>query len=165
MGVKTIRRMAADILKVGENRIKFEPTQLQKIEEALTREDVRSLIDNGTIIVLPKLGVGKGRARKRAEQKRKGRRRGYGSRRGTKSGRADAKEEWMVRVRSLRITLGKLKDDGKVNSANARKLYLMIKGRAFRGIANMLAYIKENKLGDIEDKPKKSAKAKKAEKQ
>jgi len=70
-----------------------------------------------------------------------------------------------VRVRSLRVTLGKLKDEGKVNSANARKLYLMIKGRAFRGIANMLAYIKENKLGDIEDKPKKAAKAKKVEKQ
>lgn len=142
--------MASDILAVGENRIKFDPAQLSKIEEALTREDARGLIESGAILVLPKTGVGKGRSRKRAEQKRKGRRRGKGSRRGTKFGRSNAKESWMVRVRSLRAVLYKLKSDGKVSSANSRKLYLMVKGRAFRGIANMLAYIKENKLGDVE---------------
>lgn len=154
MGIKTIRRMAAGILKAGESRIRFDPAQLAKIGEALTREDVHALIEGGAIRVLPKAGVGKGRARKRAEQKRKGRRRGKGSRRGTKFGRADAKESWMVQVRSQRAILGKLKNEGKVGTQNARKLYLMVKGHAFRGIANMLAYIKENKLGDVEEKKK-----------
>jgi len=156
--------MAAGILSVGESRIKFDPAQLSKVKDALTREDTRSLIEDGTIIVLAKTGVGKGRSRKRAAQKKKGRRRGMGSRRGTKFGRENAKESWMVRVRSLRAVLSRLKDEGRVGSADARKLYLMIKGRAFRGIANMLAYIKENKLGDIEDeKPQNTKAAKQSE--
>ena len=43
------RRLAAQILKCGENRIKFDPDSLEDIKEAITKTDIRSLINNGLI--------------------------------------------------------------------------------------------------------------------
>ena len=43
------KRLAADVLDVGKNRVWFDPERQGDIAEAITREDVRELVDEGAI--------------------------------------------------------------------------------------------------------------------
>ena len=43
------RELASRILGVGVNRIKFEPDKLDEVADSITRENIRSLINNGSI--------------------------------------------------------------------------------------------------------------------
>ena len=43
------RRLAADVLDVGENRVWFDPEEQGEIADAITREDIRDLVDRGAI--------------------------------------------------------------------------------------------------------------------
>ena len=90
------------------------------------------------------------RARKRHEQKVKGRRRGLGTRKGTYNARTGIKEEWMTRIRLQRTFLKQLKEKGKITSANFRKLYLMSKGGFFRTKAHLKLYLE--KMGVFKNK-------------
>jgi large subunit ribosomal protein L19e len=109
MNLKNQRAIAAKLLKVGVNRVTFNQARLEDAAEALTREDVRSLIKNGVITARPDRATSRSRAKDRAEQKRKGRRKGYGKRSGKKTTRQHGKESWIKKVRSLRDELRKLK--------------------------------------------------------
>ncbi|MEM4555002.1 MAG: 50S ribosomal protein L19e [Candidatus Anstonellaceae archaeon] len=142
----TVRRIAAEILRVGENKVRFKPEAYQKIEEALTREDVRSLIAEGAIYALKKKGVSRVRGRLHHQAQKKGRRRGPGSRKGRRGARQDTKRAWIAKVRAQRRYLRQLADAGRIEKSTMRKIYLMIKGNAFRGVKAMEAYLKDNKL-------------------
>lgn len=143
---KTVRRIAADLLDVGESRIWIDPENMQKVGEALTRDDVRKLIADGIIKVLHSMGVSRARGRRKQEGKRKGRRRGHGSRKGTANARQPGKKLWMARVRLQRKTLADLRDKKQIDTAATRKVYSMIKGGAFKGKASLMTYLKENKF-------------------
>ena len=143
MSVKTIRRLAAELLKCGESRIVLDPNEMKKIEEALTREDVRGLINSGIISRKQKKGVARWRARARHAQRKKGRGRGSGAMKGKKHSRLPEKEAWMARVRSQRKLLKGLLTEGKVDGKAYRKTYRMIKGGAFKGKNQLLTHMKE----------------------
>ena len=49
MDVKIQRKLAAKILKIGVNRVKIDPDSLSDLALAITREDVKRHIDDGTI--------------------------------------------------------------------------------------------------------------------
>ncbi|MEM4348135.1 MAG: 50S ribosomal protein L19e [Candidatus Anstonellaceae archaeon] len=142
----TVRRIAAEILRVGENKVRFKPEAYQKIKEALTREDVRSLISEGAIYALKKRGVSRVRGRLHHQAQKKGRRRGPGSRKGSMGARQGTKKAWIAKVRAQRKYLHQLADSGRIEKSVMRKIYLMIKGNAFRGVKAMEAYLKDNKL-------------------
>ena len=38
------RRLAAQILKCGENRVRFDPESLEDIKEAITKQDIKDLL-------------------------------------------------------------------------------------------------------------------------
>ncbi len=143
MSVKTIRRMAAELLKCGESRVLLDPNEAKKIEEALTREDVRGLISSGIITRKQKKGVSRWRARHRRAQKKKGRGRGAGGIRGKKYSRLPQKEIWMARIRAQRKLIKGLLGEGKIEGAAYRKTYRMVKGGAFKGKNQLLAHMKE----------------------
>ena len=85
------RELISRILGVGANRIRFEPDKLDDVVDAITREDLRSLIKNGTIWTTKV----KSTLRARAEEKLKTRRkRGIapGSKKGKKTARTGKKE-------------------------------------------------------------------------
>ncbi|HDD33891.1 MAG TPA: 50S ribosomal protein L19e, partial [Thermofilaceae archaeon] len=44
MWARMVRRLAAEILGVGESRVWIDPEKLERVETAVTREDVRRLI-------------------------------------------------------------------------------------------------------------------------
>jgi len=136
MSFDTVRRLAADILAVGEKRIRFVSDKLSDIKSAMSRADVRDLIDKKAIIVLPK----KGRRKKTKREKR-----GEGSRKGSKSNE-DRKREWMNRVRAQRKLLRLLIANNILKGEHKRKIYLKIKGNSFRNKRALVTYLKDNEL-------------------
>lgn len=158
MAMKNVRRIAAEILGSGQSKVRFNPESLQKIEEALTREDVRALIREGDIYAIAPRGVSRVRARKKAAQKRKGRRFGTGSRKGTFGARSGDKQMWMAKIRAQRRFLRNLVEGKRIPEESSRKVYLMVKGNAFKGVKVLETYLKDNKLLAPEKEGKKEAK-------
>lgn len=141
MDLKTQKRMAAKILKVGLDRVKIKESK--DVEDALTREDIRKLIRRGIIEKKEKKGTNRYYARKTLIQKSKGRRKGVGSRKGKAGARYKKKERWIKQVRALRRLLKELKEKKQIDERYYQKLYLMIKGNMFRNKKHLLYYLQE----------------------
>jgi len=146
MSLKAQKRMAAEILKCGENRVYFDPYLIEDIQMAITREDIRSLIKDGVIQKKYKKGISKHRKNILHQRKKKGRARGFGKRKGTKYARAPKKKAWMKKIRPQRRELKKLRDRKLITTASYRKLYKNAKGGMFNSVAQMHRYIKEKEL-------------------
>ena len=146
MSLKAQKRIAAEILKCGENRIYFDPFLIEEVKMAITRDDIRNLIKEGIIQKKYKKGISKFRKNLHHERKKKGRARGLGKRKGTKHARTPKKESWMKRIRPQRRELKKLRDRKLVTTATYRKLYKNAKGGMFDSVAQMNRYIKEKEL-------------------
>lgn len=141
--LSTQKRIAADILKVGESRIWIDPKSLEDVAEAVTRDDVRKLIKRNVIQRKMKKGNSRGRFKKVKAQKDKGRRRGYGSRKGTRNAREPSKERWIKSVRAMRRTLKELRDSNKISRSDYRKYYNKIKGGVFRNTSQLISHLKD----------------------
>lgn len=135
------RRLAAQLLKVGEGRVWLDPEAPEKIAEAITREDVRGLIAEGVISAEQKKGISRGRTRWRAAQKAGGRRRGHGSRKGKMGARRGKKELWIKKVRVLRARLKELRAEGVIDKKTFRMIYIKVKGGNFRNVAHLNDYL------------------------
>ena len=142
MDLKNQKRMAAELLKCGENRVWIDPNRIEDIADAITRADVRTAIQSGSIRAAPVRGISRGRARHRLAQKAKGRRRGQGSRKGTFKARRPKKEAWIQTIRPLRATLRELRDEGKITRTVYREFYMKAKGGMFRSRNNLLMHLK-----------------------
>ncbi|MFW9949909.1 MAG: 50S ribosomal protein L19e [Candidatus Thorarchaeota archaeon] len=146
MSLKAQKRIAAEILKCGENRVYFDPYLIEEIKMAITRDDIRNLIKEGIIQKKYKKGISKYRKNLNHERKKRGRARGLGKRKGTKGARTPKKESWMKRIRPQRRELKKLRDRKLITTATYRKLYKNAKGGMFNSVAQMQRHIKEKEL-------------------
>ncbi len=138
------KRLAADILGVGVSRIWIDPTRVDDVASAITREEIRRLIKEGVIRAIPSHSPSRGRWRIRHEQRKKGRRRGPGRRKGDATARRDPKEEWMHRIRKIRRYLRWLRDHGVIDRRTYRKLYMWAKGGMFPTFASLKRWLKEH---------------------
>ncbi len=138
------KKLAAKILKCGVSRIRVEPAK--EVEEALTKDDVRALIQKGLITKTQKRGAAKARARSVFRQKKRGRRKGPGSKKGTRKSRSPPKQNWMITVRALRRLLKELKETKKIDNKAYKDLYRKIKGGYFRNKQHLLLYLKDTGL-------------------
>ena len=145
MDLKTQRRIAAEILKVGISRVWIDSSNAEEISKAITKQDIKELIEQGYIKAKKIKGVSRGRAKKLHEQRKKGRRRGHGRRKGTENARMKDKKKWMNKVRALRKFLESSKKKGDMDSKTHRKLYLKIKGDFFRNTSHLKSYIEKLK--------------------
>lgn len=141
--VKNQRRMAAEILKCGENRVWIDPDHIDEVANAVTRDDVRRFISQGLIDKRQKQGTSRGRARKTAGQKAKGKRKGPGSRKGAKGAREARKRRWIRTIRPLRRRLKELRDEGEITPRQYRTLYREAKGGAFRSVHHLETHMKQ----------------------
>ncbi len=137
------KRLAAEILKVGQSRVWIDPDDTDRVASAITREEIRKLIHEGTIAKLPETGISRGRKRTRRQELLAGRHKGPGHRKG---GLKPGKPEWVVRIRSIRRKLRGLRDKRFITTDVYRKLFLMSKGGAFRSAAHLDEYIEAHKL-------------------
>ena len=115
MKLKIQKRLAAQILKCSEDKIRLDPNRLDEIKEAITKIDIRSLIGQNIIQRKPSIGVSKFRVRKKRIQKRKGRQKGLGSKKGSKTARLPKKKRWIKKIRIQRKFLKHLKDKNIMN--------------------------------------------------
>lgn len=146
MTLKTQRRISAQILKVGKNRVVFDPTKLEDIKAAITKSDIRSLINKKVIKARPLLEQSRARARKIAEQKRKNLRKNQGSRKGKKNARLNQKRVWITRIRLQRRLLRELKTKDLLSSKTCRALLAKAKGGVFRSKRHLKLHILEHNL-------------------
>ncbi len=141
--VKSQRRMAAEIMDVGQNRVWIDPDQIDRVEEAITRQDIRNLIEGGAIQKKDEKGTSRGRARENRRQKSRGRRKGQGSRKGKKTARKSGKKEWMEKIRAIRARLKEMKEEDEITNKEYRKLYDMAKGGFFRDTKHLENHVEE----------------------
>jgi large subunit ribosomal protein L19e len=146
MNIRSQKRLASEIMKVGLSRVRIRPGGEKEVGEAITRNDLRGLIARGVIIKTEKRGPSRLDSKFRREQKGKGRRKGQGSRKGAKYARKTKKREWIEKVRPLRKLLRELRDSGRLDRKNYRKLYSSVKGGSFRNKKHLLYYLKEREL-------------------
>lgn len=142
MNLKNQRRIAASLLKCGENRVWIDPNRTEDASDAITRGDIRTLISSGAITAKQKKGVSRGRAEFELSQRKKGRQTGHGSRRGKKGARKPTKERWMQAIRPIRKRLKELRDTGKIDTATYRIYYLKAKGGVFKGKSHLDSHLK-----------------------
>ena len=139
------KRLASDVLDVGKNRVWFDPDRQADISQAITREDIRSLVGEGAIRVEPERGNSRGRARERQQKRSYGHRTGPGTRKGTAGARKNPKQDWQSRIRAQRKKLRELRDEGDISRSRYRDLYDKAGGGEFDSVADLERYIEEQR--------------------
>jgi large subunit ribosomal protein L19e len=147
LSLRSQRRLAAEILKVGQGRVWIDPDRTEDTEAAITREEIRKLIHEGIIRSLPEKGVSRARAKVLHEKKRKGLRRGPGRKSGSAETRVSKKQAWMQKIRPLRKKLRELKASRAITESVYRQLYNMAGSGAFESSAELERYIRTRGLG------------------
>jgi large subunit ribosomal protein L19e len=147
MDLNQIRRMAGDLLGVGQTRVWLDPEQRDRIKEAMTKEDVRGLIAERVVRKKPSSSQSRARARVLKEKKKKGRKRGRGKRKGTAKSRLEKKKTWINKVRAQRRVLKEIKDKEPeaFKEINYRSVYRKITGGYYKGKKYVQAAVKGEK--------------------
>jgi large subunit ribosomal protein L19e len=144
--LKGQRRLAAQILKIGQNRVWISPEHMTDVEGAITREEVRKLIHEKVIVSLPVKGVSRSRAKSIRGKKKLGRRSGPGSVTGAGYAKVTQKEAWMIRIRALRRRLRELKASRIITEATYTQYYRMAGSGRFESMAELERNLKEHEL-------------------
>ena len=139
------KRLAAEIMKVGRTRVWIDPERLEDVE-VITRGEVRKLIHEGVIKARPEQGVSRARAKSRHMKLKRGLRRGFGSRKGTKTARSPRKEMWEKEIRAIRKHLRNLVDRRVIQRTAYRRLYLLAKGNMFEDVGQVDQYVETHRL-------------------
>ena len=137
MSLRMQRRLAADLLKCGENRVRFDPERIEDVMDAITRADIRRLIKDGVIYAAPK----KGQTRHRVKEKR-----GPARRKGGKHSVISRKRRWVMRVRAQRRVIASLRDSGRLARDAYRKVYLQVKAGRFKSVADLMRFLEDQKM-------------------
>lgn len=141
MTIEFTKRIAAELLKRGESKVRINAMALEKASKAMTREDVKRLIQDGSVYALKEKHNLSLSSKKLKLRRAKGRSRGQGRRKG--SDKARQGRTWEKKVRSQRLFLKQLKLTGKIDKAVFRKYYMLIKGNSFPDKASLLRRLEE----------------------
>ena len=142
VNLKAKKRLASRITGVGVHRIKFDVDHLDDVADAITRENIRSLITANTIKIKSIVGTSRGRAHTKKAQKNK---RGttQGSKQGRKGARIGKKEVYVAKVRSLRRLLKIAKDRKDLTNPEFWTLYKKVGGNTVRNKAHLRTLMEE----------------------
>jgi large subunit ribosomal protein L19e len=138
------RELAARVLNVGANRVRFEPDRLEDITDSITRENIRSLVKSGAIWTVQPKGSSRGRAiKRRSVWKVHGK--GPGSKKGKKTARVGKKGVYVVKTRSMRYHLKVIKERKDISNDMYWYLYKRVNGGQVRSLAHLRELVKEAK--------------------
>src|SRR6266480_785986 len=129
MSLKSQKRLAASLLGGGLNRVWIDPEENDRVQSAITREEIKSLIREGRISLLPKTGISRGRHRAKSGRRKKA-----------------GKEAWVLKIRAIRRHLRWLRDKRQLSAGNYTTLLGMAKGGAFRSGSHVDEYVKAHQL-------------------
>ncbi len=142
VNLKAKKRLVSRVTGVGVHRIKFDADHLTDVADAITRENIRSLITANSIKIKSFTGTSRGRAQTKKEQKNK---RGIkqGSKQGRKGARVGKKEIYVAKVRSLRRLLKIAKDRKDITNPEFWSLYKKVGGNTVRNKAHLRQLMEE----------------------
>jgi large subunit ribosomal protein L19e len=142
VNLRAKKRLASRVTGVGIHRIKFDSDHLSDVADAITRENIRSLITANTIRIDSFTGTSRGRAQTKKEQRTK---RGtkQGSKQGRKGARIGKKEIYVAKVRSLRRLLKIAKDRKDLTNPEFWALYKKVGGNTVRNKAHLRQLMEE----------------------
>jgi len=144
VNLKAKKRLASRVTGVGIHRIKFDTDHLDDIADAITRENIRSLITANTIKIKSFTGTSKGRAHeKKAQRNKRGTK--QGSKQGTKGARVGKKTVYVAKVRALRRLLKIAKDRKDLTNPEFWALYKKVGGNTVRNKAHLRTLMEEIK--------------------
>ncbi len=145
VNLRTKKLLVSRMTGVGLKRIKFDSDHLDDVADAITRDNIRSLITANTIKIKGITGTSRGRARLARIQKRK-RSVKQGSKKGTKGARGIGKKTaYVIKVKALRYRLKIAKDRKEITNKEFWNIYKKIGGNTVRNSRHMRTLIEELK--------------------
>ena len=139
--LKNQRRIAAAVLGCGANRIWIDPERMEDVQNAISRDDIRGLIEEGAVRAHAVVGVSRGRARIKAKKRSYGHCKGSGRRKGAAGARDPGKRQWIRKIRAIRRTLREMRDEGTLDAHHYRIMYRRAAGGQFRSVAHVKAQV------------------------
>lgn len=137
--LKTQRRLAAELLNVGENKVIFDSLRLEDISKAITRIDIAELIKDKAI--MKKIT---GKSKKKKEEKR----RGTGS---IKVRVKNRKSKYIARIRKIRRYLNEIRKKNLKNN-EYHALRRLAKAGQFKSRRHLKEYLTTVMHKKIEEK-------------
>ncbi len=152
MTIKFVRRVAAKLANRGENAMRINPSSMEEVKKAMTREDVRKLLKDGAVFALKEKHNLSLSSKELKERRAKGRSRGPGRRKGTRKARRGS--PWIKKVRAQRLLLKKLRSMGKIDKQKFNTYYMLVKGGTYSDKGQLLLHLNEDgvTLNDAERK-------------
>lgn len=123
------KRLAAKVMRVGVNKVWFDPDRIPEIKEAITKADIEVLIKEKAIKRKPTAGFKRRKGKIRQLRKKKGRGRGHGRK---KKIIKSKKKKYMARIRNLRGYISLLKQRGTISNELSTKLRRLAKASIVR---------------------------------
>jgi large subunit ribosomal protein L19e len=120
------KELAAKVFGVGKNKILFNTLRLSEIKEAITKQDIRDLYNDGAIMVREVNG-----RRKKAKRTT---RKGPGK---IKWVIGNKKRKYITITRKLRAYVSELRIQGKITMPQYNELRKKIKARTFKDKAHL----------------------------
>ncbi len=130
MNLSKKKALAIRTLKVGKSRIVFVNSRLDEIKEAITKQDIRDLKQEGAIIVKEIKG--------RKKVTKRTRKRGPGK---IKKKVNTRKRDFVIMTRKLRKYVGGLLNHGSISKENSTEIRKKIRNKAFRSKAHLKEHI------------------------
>lgn len=137
MSVKLTRRIASEILKKGESKVRIKNEALKDAAAAITREDVRALVAKGSIYAIKEKHNASTYSKVLGAKRTKGRGRGQGRRKGSRKARQGL--QYQKKIRGQRRVLHALKPE--LDSETFKKYYRLVRGGNFATKASLLNHI------------------------
>jgi large subunit ribosomal protein L19e len=144
VNLKTKRLLVSRILGVGANRVRFDSDHLDDVADAITRDNIRSLVTAKIIEIRSIKGTSRGRAHFKKHQRR---RRGtkQGSKKGRKGARVGKKEVYVKKMRSMRHQIKVSKSRKEITNKDYWNLYKQVGGNQVRNLAHLRSLIEETR--------------------